>query len=107
MSASTTPTFWPEAASAAARFTFPDALPTPPLPLATADTRVREARWANGSGGALGGRWGGYGGTDTAGPVVGGVMNSCYPRVGGTRGCRCPETERPRPWVRSRPLAQA
>src|SRR5690348_16721300 len=48
MSASTTPTFWPEAASAAARFTVTDDLPTPPLPLATAYTRVSEVGWANG-----------------------------------------------------------
>src|SRR6266567_4027551 len=48
MSASTTPTFWPEAASAAARFTVTDDLPTPPLPLATAYTRVSEDGWANG-----------------------------------------------------------
>src|SRR6185437_1359477 len=48
MSASTTPTFWPAAASAAARFTVTDDLPTPPLPLATAYTRVSEVGWANG-----------------------------------------------------------
>src|SRR5271166_2709220 len=48
MSASTTPTFWPEAASAAARFTVTDDLPTPPLPLATAYTRVSEDGWENG-----------------------------------------------------------
>src|SRR5215470_17138598 len=48
MSASSTPTFWPEAASAAARLTVTDYLPTPPLPLATAYTWVSEAGWANG-----------------------------------------------------------
>src|SRR5215469_14222106 len=48
MSASTTPTFWPEAARAAARLTVTDDLPTPPLPLATAYTRVSEFGWANG-----------------------------------------------------------
>ncbi len=52
MSASTTPTFWPEAASAAARFTVTDDLPTPPLPLATAYTRVSEDGWANGISGS-------------------------------------------------------
>ena len=52
MSASTTPTFWPEAASAAARFTVTDDLPTPPLPLATAYTRVSEVGWANGISGS-------------------------------------------------------
>ena len=40
MSASSTPTVSPRAASAAARFTVTDDLPTPPLPLATASTRV-------------------------------------------------------------------
>ena len=40
MSASSTPTVRPRAASAAARFTVTDDLPTPPLPLATARTRV-------------------------------------------------------------------
>ena len=40
MSASRTPTVRPRAASAAARFTVTDDLPTPPLPLATASTRV-------------------------------------------------------------------
>ena len=40
MSASSTPTVRPCAASAAARFTVTDDLPTPPLPLATARTRV-------------------------------------------------------------------
>src|SRR5271167_2960999 len=48
MSASTTPTFWPEAASAAARLTVTDDLPTPPLPLATAYTRVSEDGWEKG-----------------------------------------------------------
>src|SRR5256885_2537912 len=48
MSASSTPTFWPEAASAAARLTVTDDLPTPPLPLATANTRVSDDGWANG-----------------------------------------------------------
>ena len=48
MSASSTPTFCPPAASAAARFTVTDDLPTPPLPLATAYTRVSEEGWANG-----------------------------------------------------------
>ncbi len=40
MSASSTPTVRPRAASAAARLTVTDDLPTPPLPLATASTRV-------------------------------------------------------------------
>ena len=40
MSASSTPTVNPRAASAAARFTVTEDLPTPPLPLATASTRV-------------------------------------------------------------------
>src|SRR5215470_8328966 len=48
MSASSTPTFWPEAASAAARLTVTDYLPTPPLPLATAYTWVSDDGWANG-----------------------------------------------------------
>ena len=48
MSASTTPTDSPRAASAAARLTVTLDLPTPPLPLATAYTRVREPGWANG-----------------------------------------------------------
>ena len=52
MSASTTPVFWPDAASAAARFTVTDDLPTPPLPLATAYTRVSEDGWANGISGS-------------------------------------------------------
>src|SRR5215831_10078586 len=48
MSASSTPTFWPEAASAAARLTVTDDLPTPPLPLAIAYTWVSDDGWANG-----------------------------------------------------------
>src|SRR5947199_3692893 len=48
MSASTTPTDSPFAASAAARLTVTLDLPTPPLPLATAYTRVRVCGWANG-----------------------------------------------------------
>ena len=40
MSASSTPTRRPRAASAAARFTVTELLPTPPLPLDTASTRV-------------------------------------------------------------------
>src|SRR5262249_39383020 len=48
MSASSTPTFWPEAASAAARLTVTDDLPTPPLPLAPANTWVSDDGWANG-----------------------------------------------------------
>src|SRR4051812_2160365 len=40
MSASSTPTRSPRAASAAARFTVTELLPTPPLPLDTASTRV-------------------------------------------------------------------
>ena len=48
MSASRTPTFCPAAASAAARFTVTEDLPTPPLPLATASTRVSEEGSANG-----------------------------------------------------------
>src|SRR3954447_14573857 len=48
MSASTTPTDRPRAASAAARFTVTDDLPTPPLPDATQYTRVSEPGWANG-----------------------------------------------------------
>src|ERR1044072_3946853 len=48
MSASTTPTDRPRAASAAARFTVTDDLPTPPLPDATQYTRVREPGWGNG-----------------------------------------------------------
>src|SRR6516162_3712155 len=48
MSASTTPTLWPEAASAAARLTVTEDFPTPPLPLATAYTRVSDDGCANG-----------------------------------------------------------
>src|SRR5215469_12928986 len=48
MSASSTPTFWPEAASAAARLTVTDDLPTPPLPLAIAYTWVSDEGCANG-----------------------------------------------------------
>ena len=40
MSASSTPTVWPRAAMAAARFTVTELLPTPPLPEAMASTRV-------------------------------------------------------------------
>ena len=40
-SASIRPTCWPSASSAAARLTVSEDLPTPPLPLATAITRVR------------------------------------------------------------------
>ena len=40
MSASSTPMRWPRAARAVARFTVTLDLPTPPLPLATATTRV-------------------------------------------------------------------
>lgn len=49
MSASTTPTFRPSAAIAAARFTVTEDLPTPPLPEATAYTRVSEPGFANGT----------------------------------------------------------
>src|SRR3712207_6837730 len=48
MSASTTPTDSPRFASAAARLTVTDDLPTPPLPEATAYTRVSEPGWAKG-----------------------------------------------------------
>ena len=48
MSASRTPTDNPRAAIAAARFTVTLDLPTPPLPDATAYTRVSEPGWANG-----------------------------------------------------------
>ena len=48
MSASTTPTLRPSAAIAAARLTVTEDLPTPPLPEATAYTRVSEPGWANG-----------------------------------------------------------
>src|SRR5215470_1210164 len=49
MSASSTPTLCPAAASAAARLTVTDDLPTPPLPLATANTRVSDDGSANGT----------------------------------------------------------
>src|SRR5205807_31727 len=79
MSASTTPTFWPEAARAAARFTVTDDLPTPPLPLATAYTRVSEDGWANGiCGSARPPRPWGRGWT-LGGAGGGEVMTSCYP----------------------------
>ena len=52
MSASATPTFAPDAARAAARFTVTDDLPTPPLPLATAKTRVSEVGLEKGISGA-------------------------------------------------------
>jgi hypothetical protein len=48
MSASTTPTERPRWARATARFTVSEDLPTPPLPEATAYTRVREPGLANG-----------------------------------------------------------
>src|SRR5687767_3342563 len=48
MSASTTPTLSPCAASERARFTVTEDLPTPPLPLAMAKTLVSEPGWANG-----------------------------------------------------------
>ena len=48
MSASRTPTFCPAAASAAARFTVTEDLPTPPLPLAMANTLVSDVGWAKG-----------------------------------------------------------
>src|SRR5216683_3949668 len=48
MSASSRPTFWPAAASAAARLTVTDDLPTPPFPLATAYTLVSDEGLANG-----------------------------------------------------------
>ena len=48
MSASRTPTDSPRAAIAAARLTVTLDFPTPPLPEATAYTRVREPGWANG-----------------------------------------------------------
>jgi hypothetical protein len=48
MSASITPTASPRLARAAARLTVTLDLPTPPLPLATAYTLVREPGWANG-----------------------------------------------------------
>ena len=46
MSASRTPTVRPWAASAMARLTVTDDLPTPPLPLAIAKTLVSEPGWA-------------------------------------------------------------
>ena len=49
MSASTTPTFRPSAAIEAARFTVTEDLPTPPLPDATAYTRVRLPGLAKGT----------------------------------------------------------
>ncbi len=49
MSASTTPTFRPSAAIAAARLTVTEDLPTPPLPEATAYTRVRLPGLAKGT----------------------------------------------------------
>src|SRR5579859_713888 len=52
MSASTTPTLRPVAASAAARFTVTDDLPTPPFPLAMAKTLVSESGLANGISGS-------------------------------------------------------
>ncbi len=48
MSASMRATLCPAAASAAARFTVTDDLPTPPLPLTIAYTLVSEDGWANG-----------------------------------------------------------
>ena len=48
MSASSTPTDRPRAAIAAARLTVTVDFPTPPLPDATAYTRVSEPGWANG-----------------------------------------------------------
>ena len=48
MSASSTPTDSPRAASAAARLTVTLDLPTPPLPEATAYTRVSDPGWAKG-----------------------------------------------------------
>src|ERR1035441_8540565 len=48
MSASTTPTFCTAAASAAARVTVTEDLPTPPLPLATAYTPLSAGGWADG-----------------------------------------------------------
>src|SRR5487761_1159104 len=52
MSASTTPTFCPAEASAAARLTVTEDLPTPPFPLATANTLVSELGFANGISGS-------------------------------------------------------
>ena len=54
MSASSTPTDRPRAAIAAARLTVTLDLPTPPLPEATAYTRVSEPGWANGITGSRG-----------------------------------------------------
>ena len=54
MSASSTPTDSPRAAIAAARLTVTLDLPTPPLPDATAYTRVSEPGWANGMTGSRG-----------------------------------------------------
>ena len=48
MSASMRATLCPAAASAAARFTVTDDLPTPPLPLTIAYTLVSEDGWAKG-----------------------------------------------------------
>lgn len=48
MSASTMPTLSPLAAMEAARLTVTEDLPTPPLPLATAKTRVSEPGWLKG-----------------------------------------------------------
>ena len=48
MSASSSPTEIPRAAIAAARLTVTVDLPTPPLPDATAYTRVSDPGWANG-----------------------------------------------------------
>ena len=45
MSASRIPTWWPSCDSAAARFAVSVDLPTPPLPEATAITRVRGSSW--------------------------------------------------------------
>ena len=49
MSASSTPTVNPWAAIAAARLTVTDDLPTPPLPDATASTRVVAGIWVSGA----------------------------------------------------------
>ena len=53
MSASTTPTLRPCAASAVARFTVMEDLPTPPLPEATAKMRVRVSGSAKGIAGPV------------------------------------------------------
>ena len=50
MSASTTPTEWPRAARATARFVVTLDLPTPPLPDEISSGRVRDPGWANGIG---------------------------------------------------------